>query len=967
MIETPSYADALRILGCKDGRLAKVIGFASAAERTGWALAGAGQLVTGVADMRASVVRYGEDVLGRLPELRGGVNRHTRTQRLAAAHAVIVVTAFFRALGEAALPFTLEQLDRTDQISRGVPTPERFARLMAALLLERLPTPEPHLPYAETRKAVERAYLRMAEAVAGYAAGLPVWDELSHDDQLLLPRLLAEGPPAHALRVYDEDYRSLSLDSHEFGVRSLVTERPQPSTALSRVAWLLAELAPPRVGDRPLVHLARMAANLLDQPLLLAGKLPEDVYLPLLGEGYLTPRCRVAELTRDASPALDGWWEDQRLLPDTEAFLVGHLTSLRATQAPLLVLGDPGLGKTKLTEVLAARLARSEFLPIRVDLQGVAPRAGVTEQIEQALAAVLEEEVPYADLVAAAGGALPVILLDGLDELLLGGAGRYDYLARVQEFQQHEAGLGRPVAVIVTGRTVVAERVRFPEGLLALRLLPFEDDQVRQWLDVWDQANRALLARRDLKPLPAEAALAHGEMARLPLLLLLLALYDAGGNALQHPDTHPAARPLKRSRLYEVLLRDYTERETGGARRVLIDQELVLLGAAALSMLARGRQVITDEALERDLPALCHGGEDEPEDGPADWTGDERRPGPAGGTAGGRAGGRAGAGWARKATERFFFVRRGGHAFLHATFGEFLVAWLAVYALRDLDRRRAQAGDEPLALVQSVDDDLLYAVTSHSCLAERGPIAAFVAELLDDVPAAVRARCVEQLSGLLRRSLHERGRRHFTGFRPVRHTLARRLAAYSANLALLIVAAADEPVRVSALLPGPDSLERWSSFTHLWKGQLGEEGWTGLVTALSARRVIEDGVEDVVLGADDPTGMGDAVVAVATGQGPRHRRLLDLLLRALGEGRALPFRDRAAILEELVRTAAVRSPAMYQALGALWAEGGADHARLRPLLRAMLADPRDRMATWELLVKAGIPETALWEIQQSGD
>ncbi|TMR21143.1 hypothetical protein ETD86_16285 [Nonomuraea turkmeniaca] len=936
MIETPSYADALRILGCKDGRLAKVIGFAAAAERSGWALAGAGQLAMGLADMRASIVRFGEDVVGRMPELRGGVDRHTRTQRLAAAHAVIVVSAYFEALGEAKLPFTLDKLDRSDQIARGVPTRERFARLMAELLLERLPTPEPHLPYGETRQAVERAYLRMSEALAGYAGGVSVWDELTVDDQLLLPRMLAEGPPAHALRIYDEDYRSLALDSHEFGVRSLVTERPQPATALSRVAWLLAELAPPRVGDRPVIHLARMAANALDQPLLLAGKLPEDVYLPLLGEGYLTPRCRVAELTREAAPALRTWWEKQRLLPDTEAFLVGHLTSLRATQAPLLVLGEPGSGKTKLTEVLAARLARSEFLPIRVDLQSVAARASVTEQIEQAIAALLGEEVEYGELVSAADGALPVILLDGFDELVQGGVDRYDYLAQVQEFQRREAGHGRPAAAIVTSRTVVADRIRFPDGLLALQLQPFEDDQVRQWLDIWDQANRALLARRDLKPLPAEAALAHGEMARQPLLLLLLALYDAGGNALQRG----AAAPLKRSRLYEVLLRDFTERETGGARRVLIDQELVMLGTVALSMLARGRQVITDEALDRDLPALCHGGEDDPHE-------EEDR-----------------VDWARRATERFFFVRRNGHAFLHSTFGEFLVAWLAMYALRDLDRRRRHAGDEPLALVQSVDDDLLYAVTSHSCLAERGATVGFILELLDEVPSAVRARCAELLTGQLRRSLHERSRRHFTGFRPVRHTVTRRLAAYSANLTLLIVAASEEPVTVSSLLPGPGHLERWASFTHLWKGQLGEEGWQGLITALSAQRVVEDGKEDVVLGGTETSGMGDVVVAVATGHSPHHRRLLDLLLRALGEGRALPYRDRVAIIEELLRTAAVRSPAMHQAAGALWAEPGADHAELRPLLRAMLADPAGRKATWEQLVKAGIPETELWDIHE---
>ncbi|MEV0383585.1 hypothetical protein [Nonomuraea sp. NPDC050643] len=937
MIDTPNYADALRILGCKDGRLVKVIGFASAASRTGWALAGGGRLTANLRDMRDGIVGYGEDVVRRMPELKSGVDRFTRTRRLAAAHAAIVVAAYFEALGEAKLPFTLEQLDRGDRISHGVPTAERFARLMAGLLLERLPTPEPHVSYAETRQAVERAYLRMSEAMAGYVGGLAVWDELPVDDQLLLPRMLAEGPPAHALRIYDEDYRSLALDSHEFGVRSLVTEKPPPATALSRVAWLLAELAPPRVGDRPVIHRARMAANALDRPLLQAGKHPEDVSLPLLGEGYLTPRCRVAELTRGATPALREWWEEQRLLPDAEAFLVGYLTSLRATQAPLLVLGEPGSGKSKLTEVLGARLARSEFLPIRVELRAVRARAEVTEQIEQAVAGILEEPVTYPDLVQAGDGAMPVILLDGFDELVQGDVNRYDYLQHVREFQAAQAELGRPVAVIVTSRTVVTDRIRFPDGLLALQLEPFDDDQVRQWLDIWDQANRALLARRDLKPLPAESALAHGEMARHPLLLLLLALYDAGGNALQHDHG-----PLRRARLYEVLLRDYTERETGGARRVAIDQELVLLGAVALSMLASGRQVITDEALDRDLPALCHGGEEDPGD-------EEER-----------------TDWARKATERFFFVRRNGHAFLHSTFGEFLVAWLTLYALRDLDRRRHLVGDEPLALVQAVDDDLLYAVTSHSCLAERGPTVGFLLELIAEVPSPVRARCADLLTGLLRRSLHERPRRHFTGFRPVRHTVPRRLAAYSANLTLLIVAVSEQPVSVSSMLPGPDHLERWSSLTHLWKGQLGHEGWTGLVTALSAHRVMDGGKEDVVLGgATESAGLGDVVVAVATGHTPRHRRLLDLLLRSLGEGRALPFRERAGILAELLRTVAVRSPAMHQALGAMWNEEGADRSELRPLLHALLADPADRMATWEQLVKAGIPEPALWEIHQS--
>ncbi|NRQ33546.1 AAA family ATPase [Nonomuraea sp. NN258] len=949
-----SYADALKILGSKETRLVKVIGFAAAAERTGWALAGGGQLMPGLFDLRNDVVRYGEDVMRRLPELKSGVDRFTHTQRLAAAHAAIVVAAYLEAFGEAKLPFTLDRLDRSDKIANGMPTAERFAALVASLLLERLPTPEPHVPYAETRQAVERAYQRMSEAVTTYVGGLAVWEELSQDERLLLPRMLAEGPPAHAIRIYDEDYRSLALDSHEFGVRTLVTERPGPGAGLSRVAWLLAELAPPRVGDSPVIHRARMAANTLDQPLLAAGKAPADVTLPLLGEGYITPACRVAELSRESTPADKGWWSGRRLLVDTEAFLVGHLTSLRATQAPLLVLGEPGSGKSKLAEVLAARLARSEFLPIRVELRGAAAGSSITGQIEQAVRTITGAEMTYAELVTAGDGALPVILLDGFDELIQSGGDRYDYhLERVQEFQRHEAGHGRPVVVIVTSRTVVADRIRFPDGVLALQLQPFDDDQVRQWLDIWDQTNRATLARRKLKPLSSGVALAQGEPARQPLLLLLFALYDAAGNALRRERA-----PIGRARLYESLIREFTARElaaTAGESPAdpAVERELLELGVAALSMFARGRQVLTEEALATDLPALF---------GPL-------APGEAG----------VPVDWVRRVTERFFFVRGNGHAFLHATFGEFLVAWLTVYALRDLDRRHRAAGDLPL---QPVDDDLLHTVTSFSCLAERGPTVGFLLELLADLPADVRSRCAGLLTGLLRTSLDEQPRRHFTAFRPVRPPVTRRLAAYSANLALLVTGVRDEPVTVSELLGEPGHLERWTSLTHLWKGQLGREGWTGLVTALGAHRVVTAGREDVVLGGatgagprvmegsgglDGGGGMGDVVAAVATGHAPRHRRLLDLLLRALGEGAELPPRERVGLLGELVTTAAVRSPAMCQAVGALWTRGGAAQDDLRPVLHALLADPGERMATWELLVKSGIPEDVLWEIHQDPD
>src|ERR1019366_335684 len=94
---------------------------------------------------------------------------------------------------------------------------------------------------------------------------------------------------------------------------------------------------------------------------------------------------------------------------------------------------------------------------------------------------------------------LPVVLLDGFDELVQAAAvNRYDYLEQVRDFQHRQAQIGHPVVVIVTSRTVVADQARFPASSLALQLQPFTEPQVRQWLEIWGRRNSSLLAGRDL-------------------------------------------------------------------------------------------------------------------------------------------------------------------------------------------------------------------------------------------------------------------------------------------------------------------------------------------------------------------------------------------------------------------------------------------------------------------------------------
>ncbi len=169
--------------------------------------------------------------------------------------------------------------------------------------------------------------------------------------------------------------------------------------------------------------------------------------------------------------------------------------------------------------------------------------------------------------------------------------------------------------MLVTSRIVVADRARFPAGTVVVRLSPFDDEQVRSWVDGWNRLNAPGLAARGLKPLDAEAVLAHRGLVDQPLLLLLLALYDGRANQLQNDDRGG----LGRVELYERLLADFFERQVdklGGRRSDEQRAEEVAaewrrLSAVAVAMLNRGSDVILEPQREADLRHLLS---------PGDWT-----------------------------------------------------------------------------------------------------------------------------------------------------------------------------------------------------------------------------------------------------------------------------------------------------------------------------------------------------------
>lgn len=866
--ETLTYADALKILGHHRSRLVVVLDAAASVGLAAWAgtVWAAGKdpgAPLNLFELKNDAVRFGHELAARAADWRSGLSRFDRTQRLAAAHAVLVVSAYFEAVEQADLPVGLDELALTRQEQAAQATGSRLAQsyveLIEVLVSDRLPLPECHRPYIETRQEIGRVYARLADRLGAFVQGLAVWDGLPEGQRRrMLDAITGSHTRRRALKLYDEAYRRLATDNHEFAVWASLSQTHALGNGLAEVTALLQQMAAQRPSDRLRSHLLKANQAALDEPLISSFQAPEGVVLPSLRDAYVNPSCRVAEINPGDTPADQGWWRAQTPVANLEALLTGYLTSPRATQGPLVVLGEPGSGKSKLTEVLAARLSESDFLPIRVELRAVPAESIVQEQIEHAVYRGPGERASWQDLVSAAAGALPVVLLDGFDELLqASGINRYDYLEQVRDFQRTQARIGHCVAVIVTSRTLVADRARFPIGTLAVRLEPFGREQVRRWLAVWARHNTDVLAARGLRPLPPDAALAHPELAEQPLLLMLLALFDATGNALQRDGA-----ALGPAELYEALLMDFALREVRKVPRnqalstarqhELAEHELHRLASVALAMFARRRQSVSAAELDQDLPSLFREGGDQAQD-------NALTP-------------------AQRATGRFFFLhvseaskhgnRVQRYEFLHATFGEFLVAWLTVRALCDLAAVQEVLRRGVTGVGEQLDDGFLYAVLSFSCLAERRPTVDFLAEQLRRLTDAQRAGISELLPKLLAGSLYPPHSRTHRDYQPVRHSIPRRLAAYSANLTLLFILLADEEIDATQLF-GPDPAERWPQYAGLWHGQFARAEWDGLIDVVRARVSRTDGQITLHLGREDgsPAALRDALTVLPPSTG----------------------------------------------------------------------------------------------------
>ncbi|QVQ53024.1 ATP-binding protein [Spiractinospora alimapuensis] len=882
-----SYAEALRVLGGGDSAAAA---FAERVAEGALELLG----VPGLGGLRGLIVKHGREQLGRLTGTLRGAGRLDRSDRLAAAHAIIVVEAYFEALAEdppEGIPMEFSAAEKS-ALGSVESVPDGRSALLRQLASAPIPLPSPSRSPEENRLAVQE-YLdtTLVAATRRFVRGLAWWDEADETRRGALLDALGRVT-GRAMTRYAESYRQLVAEHAEFaawnaGVEHAAT-RHRVETGLAQLGGLLARMSTgPTAGERRSVLAARHRA-VLTRPILDTPEIPRGFVLPTLEESYINPRGRVGQAVRDVQPGSDAWAEDSPLRDDIQSVLAGELTGPDAVDRPLVLLGHPGSGKSLLTQVLAARLPAEDFLPIRVTLRDVPADAPVREQIEHALREAIGEPMSWADVARSAEGALPVVLLDGFDELLqAAGKDQGDYLERVREFQRREAELGRPLAAVVTSRTVVGDRVRFPDRCPVIRLEPLTSAQIRRGLAVWNDANPTA------DPLTLDHLTPVRELAEQPLMLQMLMLYDVEGAALR------TGTELSRSGLYTELLTAFAAREVRRAHSHLVaaetaravEEELRQLEVAALGMFLRQGQRITADQLDTDLAALRA----EP---PQPAQAAQAAPSPTGGGPD-----------ARRVLGRFFFVNvsrandqhheRLVYEFLHATFGEFLVARAVVSAVVDLATARAESARGRLPT--PLDDGPLYALCSFGVLARRSPVVEFVEELLAHRfgSALVRRSDVHALLvELFRAAPYPHPARSRGGYEPIRLPVTSRQARYTANLLCLLVLVSPEPIDIAELFPDAEDSRA------AWRGQAGQwldlpwDGWHGMLDTVRLRHTAADDgslVSVVERERGDPLNVGECL-----GLEMRHAGDIDIV-----DPRAIEV-PAAGITGRLLRSIALR-------------------------------------------------------------
>ncbi|MFA5990606.1 MAG: hypothetical protein WC803_13510 [Sphingomonas sp.] len=239
-------------------------------------------------------------------------------------------------------------------------------------------------------------------------------------------------------------------------------------------------------------------------------------------------------------------------------YLLQTLIDPNSANKPIILLGNPGAGKSMLSKMFAGLLCETnDFIPFLIKLRSVASNtANISEHINKGLSKSIENtsDINWLDWAKEFKERIPVIIMDGFDELMQSSNTELNnYLNTIKDFQDTALTHGICVRVILTSRITVMQDVYIPDGTKIIKLDSFDQKRRDLWVKIWNEKQ----TKENYKlVIPNNEKILH--LAQEPLLMFMLAVYDFEKSELQHMTME---KNFNQSKLYDSLLNSFIERQ----------------------------------------------------------------------------------------------------------------------------------------------------------------------------------------------------------------------------------------------------------------------------------------------------------------------------------------------------------------------------------------------------------------------
>lgn len=570
-----------------------------------------------------------------------------RVEQMEEAYGIIYFTAFFDEL-DTRLP---DNIRKNIQLSLN----EKQHLFRSSVSLEgavnsnkrEIICPDIVCGYDEVDAALQEMYRSMGNRLRDFARDLSFQDTADDKDIRTFDEVIKELPDA-AVKRFHNQYLMLCVKFNEFYIFAQIEhEKAQKikwesryqnilsiamhshdsvEAGLENLKNIVIEL-PNQIKNYRVQEIVKELIETyqgsINRPLIETKNGEEKLTYPLISKSFIPQAYKLLRYSGKERLEQSETWDDFKPMQNMMSFWAKYYLDPSSVENLLLILGEPGGGKSLLTKILCARMIAFTNICVRIPLR----EHNMEDEIETIVCKQIErdgdasEPIPTFKWFAEEFQDNPITLLfDGYDEVMQATGGVYrNLLTKLQQFQDRCREQRRPVRIVVTSRETLIDKADIPQKTTVMKLLEFNETQRKQWINIWNEHNHVALAEVGIKDL----ALPEGnkdieELSGQPLLLLMLAIYDANfetkTNELKQTDGQ--IENLDRTKLYDELLRRFIRRELRKGPKgqdqpyeeaspedqdTMVDEEMKKLGIAALGMFVREKLSLTVRELEADL------------------------------------------------------------------------------------------------------------------------------------------------------------------------------------------------------------------------------------------------------------------------------------------------------------------------------------------------------------------------------